>query len=381
MNKIAYIAASIAAMFLVSCHSHGDDSHSDHEGAAEAHGHEEAEEAHDHSGDGIIELTDAEATRFGITYCTASEAEIAETVKLPATIVSSESTPVTVTAAKSGRLTWKSSLHEGMKVGPGTPLATISGTSVTGGDADAATLVSLRAVEREIERVKPLVADGIVPRKDFIALENEAERLRKLSTTASGASTVTSPAAGIITAITAGNGSNVNPGDQLLVISPAATSGNLIRVDLPRRYFSKIAAVKSADITLDNGTLLTAPLRSEATVADPSGFIPLYFGPVASENLVAGSSVEAAVAFGGASTHLALPRESVNEQEGVYSVFVKLSPGHYRRTPVTIGVADSRSIEITGGITPADTVVAEGTIYLRLAETRANAPQGHSHNH
>ena len=49
--------------------------------------------------------------------------------------------------------------------------------------------------------------------------------------------------------------------------------------------------------------------------------------------------------------------------------------------PVTIGVADDEVVEILSGISPTDSVVTSGGIYLRLAETRANAPQGHTHNH
>lgn len=44
-------------------------------------------------------------------------------------------------------------------------------------------------------------------------------------------------------------------------------------------------------------------------------------------------------------------------------------------------MTDGRMIEIKSGLKPGDEVVTEGTVFVKLAETKGNAPEGHSHNH
>lgn len=371
--KFKYITLLILAL-ATSC-NHNSESHGSNE---ENDNHEGTHEAHD----GLIELSEHEAHRFGVLCATATEGKIAETSMLPGIIVGSASSQSILSAAKSGTLTWSARLHEGMPVRSGQVLATVSATGISGGDTDAAARERLAALEAEIKRIKPLVDDGIIPRKDYIALVAEAEQQRKLTHTSAGANRIVSPVSGVVTQMLTGNGSFVNAGDQVAVVRASVnTSDVMLRVDLPQRFLSRLSEIRSASVMTPQGSRIDLPRSTVAPVADSNGFIPIYFGPVSDSAILPGTTLEASVAFGGKGASITLPVNAINEQEGVYSVFVKEKPGHYRRVPVEIGMTDNNCVEILSGIGKTDSVVTCGSVFLRLAETRANAPQGHTHNH
>ena len=375
--KFRYITLFAAVLCLTACNGNTKNNH-------EAEISHEANDSDAHEPhDGLIELSDNEAKRFKVRCSVALPAKVAESTKLPATFVSSNTSVTIVSAAKSGRLTWLGGIQEGSSVGVGRALGKVESSAVTGGDTDAADKVRLSALEAEIKRVKPLVEDGIVSRKDYNSLLAEADQLRKLTQTASGASTVMSHVQGVVTRIIAGNGSYVNAGDPVAEVQSTSNAGVMLRVDVPQRLLPRIGEIVFANVAAADGTSTRIPRATRASAADATGFMPVYFGPVAADlGIVPGSVVEASVEFNnGKDASIALPVESINEQEGAYTVFVKTKPGHYRRVPVTIGVADDEVVEILSGISPTDSVVTSGGIYLRLAETRANAPQGHTHNH
>lgn len=372
--KHKYLTLIALLLSVISCR-HGDTKGHDEQAAEEvAHSHEPHE--------GLIELSEHEAGRFGVKCSVASPCDVAETATLPGTIISSETTATSLTAARQGKMTWNVRLHEGMPVRAGQILASVSPTAISGGDSDAAARVRLEALEAEIRRVTPLVEDGIVSRKDYNALLSEAEQQRRLTQTAAGSTAIVSPVTGIITQVTAGNGTFVNPGDIIASVQPTGKqSGAMLRVDIPQRLFQRMADIRTAIVTASDGENIILPRSTSATSAGSSGFIPVYFGPVTDDRLVAGSNVEARVALGGRQTAMSLPLSAISEQEGVYSVFVKIKDGHYSRTPVTVGMTDNTCAEIISGISATDSVVTRGAVFLRLAETRANAPQGHTHNH
>ena len=56
-------------------------------------------------------------------------------------------------------------------------------------------------------------------------------------------------------------------------------------------------------------------------------------------------------------------------------------PEHYAKIPVRTGASDGSRTEILSGLSEGTPYVSSGVQAVRLAETSAVAPQGHSHNH
>ena len=77
---------------------------------------------------------------------------------------------------------------------------------------------------------------------------------------------------------------------------------------------------------------------------------------------------------------LTVPVEALSEQQGSYYVYVNTEGHHFAKRLVRPGASDGERVEISG-VEPGERVVVRGVSAVRLAETSAVAPQGHSHNH
>ena len=69
------------------------------------------------------------------------------------------------------------------------------------------------------------------------------------------------------------------------------------------------------------------------------------------------------------------------EEQGVYSVFVKVCESESRKREVRTGRTDGLRREILSGLNEGDEVVTAGTGQVRLASMSGVVPEGHSHNH
>lgn len=65
------------------------------------------------------------------------------------------------------------------------------------------------------------------------------------------------------------------------------------------------------------------------------------------------------------SPSLAVPSGAVFDIESEKAVFVKVSPGSFRMTPVKIGADDGKFIRILAGLKPGDTVVTRNVVQLK----------------
>jgi cobalt-zinc-cadmium efflux system membrane fusion protein len=73
---------------------------------------------------------------------------------------------------------------------------------------------------------------------------------------------------------------------------------------------------------------------------------------------------------------LVLPRDAVLEDEGRSFVFLHHHDAFYVRRPVTTGRAWGDRVEITGGLTGDETIVAEGAFLLKSDVLRSKMGAG-----
>ena len=78
---------------------------------------------------------------------------------------------------------------------------------------------------------------------------------------------------------------------------------------------------------------------------------------------------------------LSVPVEAVSEQQGAYYVYERHGAEHYIKRRIEPGDSDGQRVEVKSGLEPGMEIVVAGMPAVRLAETSAVAPQGHSHNH
>ena len=61
--------------------------------------------------------------------------------------------------------------------------------------------------------------------------------------------------------------------------------------------------------------------------------------------------------------------------------YIRVDEEGYVKKPLKLGTSDGMYSEVISGIEAGDSVVIEGVTFIKLAETKNVAPQGHTHNH
>lgn len=401
-SRIRIAASAVLALIIAACgnnagdelahhhHNHGT-SHEGHNHEAEGHDHEA--EGHDHEGEAKehedfneIILAPAQAKRFGVKTQKVAAGEFNEVIKVSGQIVDAPEAAGVVVAPTSGVVTLSPAAVVGKQISRGARIATVRASAVTGGDPNAAARAAINAAQREVDRLKPLHARGIVSTADYNRALAALDAAKASYSPAAASGAASAPVGGTITRLLVSQGQYVEAGAPIAELSG---SGKLtLRADLPQKHYaqaSQISGVKvktpySSEI-IDLSALGAQRSTSGQLVSSTPGYIPIYFTLNNNGTLVPGTFVEAYLLGSPRQGVISVPVGALSEQQGKYFVYVKIDEEGYVKTPVNIGQRDGEFVEICSGLKPGDEVVTEGTVTVRLAESSNVVPEGHSHNH
>lgn len=371
-----YIITALACCVMASCNSNANDELAHHN-----HNHAAASGA----GHGEIVLEPESAEMFGIATDTITPGEFNRVFSVSGTILEAPGASAVVSAPISGTVNLAPALAPGSAVSKGSLIASISAANVAGGNPNAAAKATLDAAKRELDRITPLHQAGIVSTRDYNEALSAYEQAKAAYSPAAAGGAAVSPIAGAITQVFVEQGRYVNAGDPI-----AAVSSNrelTLRADLPERYYTEIAGIRSARIRpaygdaidLDSlGARKTTPATSATSGA---GYVPVFFAFRNPGSLAAGSSVQVYLKGSPRQNVLSVPLQAISEQQGNYFVYERLDEECYRKIPVSVGQSDGSRVEITRGLKGGENIVVAGTTAVRLAESSSVVPEGHSHNH
>lgn len=382
MNK--YIILSIfATIALWACnnsheheHNHGHDSdkHNIHETAEHKHGDDEI----------VLEPHDAE--RFGVKTSVISPVSFNEIISVSGQIIPSTSDQAIVVAPTAGIVKLIPGLTSGMKLNAGAPVATVSSRNVSGGDPNESARIAMEAAKRELDRLTPLMADGLVTRREYNAAQQAYDSARAAYSGNAASGRAVTPISGTVTQVMVKEGEFVETGSPIAAI--AKNTRLTLRADLPERYMKFLPSIKTANFrpaysdstfVLDD---MDGKIVAQASAAgELQGYVPVYFTLDNNGSIVPGTSAEVYLIGATRNDALVVPVEAVTEAQGTHYIYVKKSEHGYEKRPVTLGNSDGRSIEILSGITPGEEVVTENVTFVKLAENSGVVPEGHSHNH
>lgn len=381
-----YILTGTLCMFLLgACGEHA------HEHGEEGHSHEEEMHAGEKAGhsDEII-LTPEKAKAAGVEAETVHAGSFRNVIHTSGQILAAQGEEATVVAASSGVVSFSRKVAEGMQVGKGTELLSVSAAHIQDGDPVQKAKVAYEKAKEEYERAQKLVSSQIVSQKDFAALREAYENARltyealKPSKSGKGVS-VKSPIGGFIKTCLVKEGDYVTVGQPLMTVTQ--TRRLVLKAEVSERYYAQLSQVVSANFqtpynnkvySLENlgGKLLSFGKSS----GDASYYVPVIFEFDNRGDMVPGSFVEVYLLSGERSGVLSLPLSALTEEQGVYFVYLKLDAECYKKQEVKLGASDGSRVEILSGIKDGDTVVTRGAIHVKLASA-SNAIPAHTHNH
>lgn len=381
-----YILAGTLCMFLLgACGEHA------HEHGEEGHSHEEEMHAGEKAGhsDEII-LTPEKAKAAGVEAEAVHAGSFRNVIHTSGQILAAQGEEATVVAASSGVVSFSRKVAEGMQVGKGTELLSVSAAHIQDGDPVQKAKVAYEKAKEEYERAQKLVSSQIVSQKDFAALREAYENARltyealKPSMSGKGVS-VKSPIGGFIKTCLVKEGDYVTVGQPLMTVTQ--TRRLVLKAEVSERYYAQLSQVTSANFqtpynnkvySLDNlgGKLLSFGKSS----GDTSYYVPVTFEFDNRGDMVPGSFVEVYLLSGERNGVLSLPVSALTEEQGVYFVYLKLDEECYKKQEVKLGTSDGSRVEILSGVKDGDTVVTRGAIHVKLASA-SNAIPAHTHNH
>lgn len=386
-HKIVVNIANICTLFAImialnSCrHEHNELAHS--------HSHSHAESAgmgHHHAPTHII-IEPEQAEKFDIQTMKLEKSDFNDAIKVAGTLDVSATAYGVASARSSGIIRINKSLNVGAHVSQGQAIATISGSGMQGGDASELAAVNLANAKRELNRLTPLHEDGIVSTREY----NEALRAYETAKAEAGSSNskngsvVLAPLSGKITAINVMEGQAVESGTPVATI--VSDNSCILRANLPIKHATEYTSISDADFRMNGssefrsvGSLGGKKLPTAERVAE-NGYLPIYFLLPDVKDITPGTACEIYLKTSSNTPALSVPLSALSEQQGQTFVYVKIHYDAYEKRPVEIGRRSADAAEIVRGMSEGDSVVVNGLIFVRLAETSSVHPEGHSHNH
>ena len=260
--------------------------------------------------------------------------------------------------------------------------------------------IRVRSARREVDRLTPLVDQGVVPRRRLDEAQSklataEAElrsarrRRSSLSQTERvggqrDALDVPSPIEGSIAEFFVSPGTWVSEGERLVRV--VDRDRLVLSVGVPEAYVGRLRDVSGAWFRLDNVPgVIEVPrtaLVSVGTEIDPeSRTLPVRFRiDNVRRELFAGMRTQAHLIADEPQLTAAVPLAALVDDSGTDVVYVQTGGESFERRPVRIGIRDGDYVEITDGVSPGEWVVVTGAYSVKLASTSTESI-GHGHAH
>ena len=240
-------------------HNHEAHAHHDHEGHHHEHeghnheGHHHEHEGHEHAHEGHgdeIALSDSKAHAAGVEVGVVEPSSFHQVIKCSGQVLAAQGNESTVVASIAGVVKFNGKLTEGMKVGQGATLMTLSAKSIAAGDPVEKARVAYETAKAEYERMEALVADKIVSAKAFAQAKGAYENARiayeavSRNNAASGTS-ITAPLGGYVKNLLVKEGDYVSVGQPLVSITQDQRLS--LRADVPQRHYQALSSMESAN--------------------------------------------------------------------------------------------------------------------------------------
>ena len=379
-------------------HSHDAHNHEAHNHAEEAHNHDaHAHEGHDHShghDHGVnpdeIMLAPEKAKAAGVASEVIQPKTFRQVIKTSGEVQAAQGAESVVVANVAGVVSFQRAVTEGMQVGKGATIMTISASKLQDGDPAERARIAYETAKADYDRASRLVESQIVSQKEFNAIKEKFENARLAyealaKNQTKGGVAVAAPIGGYIKNLL------VKEGDYVAVGQPLATVTQnnrlFLRADVSERYYKYLNGISSANFKTpyDNQVYeleaLNGKLLSVGKAAGSgSYYVPVTFSFDNKGDIIPGSFVEIFLLSQQQENALVLPVEALTEEQGLYFVYLQNCEESYKKQEVKIGASNGVEVQILDGIHPGDKVVVKGAYHVKLASA-GNALPAHSHEH
>lgn len=408
MRKVIFFLGVLGLFSLTSCHNH-----------SKEHGHSHAEEAgHDHSKENThgacdhdhdhghdhaspakqqedpgydeIVLSEEKAEAAGVASKIIQPGNFREVIKTGGQVIAAQGDEAVAVATVSGIVSFRNKMVEGMSIGKGHPLATVSARNLLDGDPTQKAKIAYETAKKEYERMQPLAESRIVSEKDFMQAKQNYDNARvsyeaiARNHTPDGQN-ITAPIAGYVKSILAREGDYVEVGQPL--VSVTQNRKMYLRAEASGKYYSSLKNISSANFkspyseeVYQLAELGGRLLSYGKSPGDNSYHVPVTFEFENKVDIIPGTFVEIYLLSTPLNNVISVPHTAITEEQGNYFVYVQLDGECYKKQRIEPGGHDGVNVQVLSGIKPGDRVVTEGAYQVKLASA-SNVLPAHSHEH
>ena len=376
------------------CHEGHDHSHEGHDHDHEGHDHEgdehsrSSEPATGHSDEIILPKAKAEAA--GVKTSIIEPEVFEQVIKTSGQVLAAQGDESVAVATVAGVVSFRGKVTEGMSVGKGTALVTISSSNIADGDPVQRARIAYDISRKEYERMQALVKNKIVSDKEFAQAEQNYENARisyeaLAKNHSAGGQAVTSPISGFVKNILVKEGDYVTIGQPLVSITQNRRL--FLRAEVSEKYYPSLRTIGSANFKTpyDNKVYELKELNGRLlsfgkSAGENSFYVPVTFEFDNKGDIIPGSFVEVYLLSSPMENVLSLPRTALTEEQGLFFAYLQLDEEGYKKQEVTLGADNGKSVQVLSGIKAGDRVVTQGAYQVKLASA-SNAIPAHSHEH
>lgn len=309
------------------------------------------------------------ATSVLVTTIQPSQGQLAQPLTAYGTVQPAPGGTINISSLHAAQV---SKLHvvPGQAVSAGAPLVELAADPAAA-LAFAQAQSDLKLAQGELMRTRQMLAERLatnsqVDQAEKVAKDAEATlqaRIREGGTVAT--TTLTAPAAGTVTAITAANGDHIQPGASILTLATA--TGALGVIGIPPKSLSLVKSGQPAQlIDLDSSAEpISGSVRSVGQVADPKTGLMTVVVDVASQvakPLTVGAHLRATITTMPV-TGWIVPRESIlTDDEGTFAF--QVADGKAVRVPVTVLAGAGDQLTVSGAFDAKRKLVVGGAYQL-----------------
>jgi RND family efflux transporter MFP subunit len=287
-----------------------------------------------------------------------------------------------------------SNVLPGQKVGSGQLIASITGDQLSDNNSAIKYTEAVNNYEKaktDYERQKELAKDKIVSERELsasrVAYENYKAIYDNLKQNfSSTGQRVSSPMSGFVKNVFVENGQYIEAGDPILSISQ--NKNLLLTADVRQKYASILPTINSAVIvtkgkknkyTLEelNGQILSHGRNTN----NDNYLIPVNIQIENKVELIPGEFVDLYLKTVGNSKAITVPNTALLEEQGMFFVFVQLTPELFEKRGIEVGATDGIRSEVINGLKENERVISRGALLVKLSQASGalDPHAGHVH--
>ncbi len=299
-----------------------------------------------------------------------------------------------VTARSSGVLLFSViDMFEGIRVEAGQDLFTISGNGFVENNIVKYTTAksNFEKAKADYERARELAEAKVLSEREWLSAKNLFETTKAVYENLADNVGETgqigySPLSGYVKQVMVTNGSYVEAGQSVLVVSQNRTL--VLQSEIPQRYAYLLESIESANIISPNDPVpysleqLNGRVVSYGKAANPDNFLlPVILQIDNPGNFLPGTFVEVYLKTLTHAQALTVPLTAILEEQGNYFVWVQITPERFEKREVHVGETDGVEMEIVEGLSPQERIVTRGAMLIKLAQATGLSEfhSGHVH--